>query len=125
MWIAVASRKLRREKRPFSLVSGAHANMLDVLEDARYQDAPVCLETTTDFALNEQIQNNLYQKLKEDILPGKPFEIDMQWSGIMAFGPNKFPEIIQASPRVYGAFRMGGMGVAMGSAVAKELMKYF
>ena len=82
-------------------------------------------ETTTEMELNDAIQNDLIQKLKEDILPGYEVEIDMRWSGIMAFGPNKYPIVKQVSNRVFGGFRMGGMGVAMGSAVAKKLMKFF
>ncbi len=78
-------------------------------------------ERTTEFALTDLIQQDLEQKLREMILPGQPFEIDMRWSGIMAFGATKSPIIKAFSKRVFGAFRMGGMGVALGSAAAKEL----
>lgn len=79
-------------------------------------------ETTTEIALNNAIQQDLEQKLKELILPGTPFEINMKWAGIMAFGQDKNPIVQRISARVAGAFRMGGMGVALGSQVAKELV---
>ncbi len=78
-------------------------------------------ERTTEFSLSEHIQQDLEGKLREMILPRQDFEIDMRWSGIMAFGATKAPLIKAFSERVFGAFRMGGMGVALGSAAAKEL----
>lgn len=80
-------------------------------------------ENTTDFALNEMIQADLVQKLNDIILPSTPFTIDRRWTGIMAFGANKFPIVKAFSPRVYGAFRMGGMGVALGSEAARKLVE--
>lgn len=80
-------------------------------------------ETTTELALNERIQNDLVQKLNEIILPTQPYEIDMRWSGIMAFGQSKQPIVRAFSNRVFGAFRMGGMGVAVGSEVANKLAR--
>ena len=78
-------------------------------------------ERTTEFSLSDRIQQDLEDKLRDMILPGKAFEIDMRWSGIMAFGQSKAPIVKAFSDRVFGAFRMGGMGVALGSAAAKEL----
>ncbi len=78
-------------------------------------------ETTTSFGENELILHDLKSKLKEIILPAIPFEVERQWSGIMAFGTNKQPIVKALSHRIFGAFRMGGMGVAMGSKVAEEL----
>ena len=80
-------------------------------------------ETSTALALNDEIQQLLEEKLKEIILPGTPFTIEQRWSGIMAFGANKFPIIRQFSRNIYGAFRLGGMGVALGSKVAEELVE--
>lgn len=79
-------------------------------------------ETTTELALNHSILNNLKTILTNDIIPDTHFEIAMQWSGIMAFGPTKDPIVQQIGTRVYGAFRLGGMGVALGTQVAKELI---
>src|SRR5690606_12474619 len=77
---------------------------------------------TTDIALSELIQRDLEDKLREMILPGQAFEIDMRWSGIMAFGASKAPIVRAFSPRVFGAFRMGGMGVALGSGAARDVV---
>lgn len=79
-------------------------------------------ERTTELALNKQIQSKLDELLRELILPNTPFEIEQRWSGIMAFGSTKTPIVKAFSPRVYGTFRMGGMGVALGSEVAERLM---
>lgn len=79
-------------------------------------------ETTTDIELNDLIQDDLAQKLAEIILPDTPFAIEHRWSGIMAFGANKQPIVKNVSGNIYGAFRMGGMGVAIGSEVAAQLV---
>lgn len=78
-------------------------------------------ETTTDFSLTEAIQLDLESKLKDIIIPGVHYHIEQRWSGIMAFGISKRPVVQAYSQRIFGAFRMGGMGVALGSAVAKDL----
>jgi glycine/D-amino acid oxidase-like deaminating enzyme len=80
-------------------------------------------ERTTDIALSEHIQQDLEDKLRDIILPGQPFEIDMRWSGIMAFGAGKAPIVKAFSDRVFGAFRMGGMGVALGSGAARDVVR--
>jgi hypothetical protein len=43
----------------------------------------------------------------------------------MAFGKDKQPIVKQLSSNVFGAFRLGGMGVALGSYVAKTLVQDF
>jgi len=78
-------------------------------------------ETTTKFELNQFIQQSLLDKLEQLILPNQAFEIDMQWSGIMAFGPTKKPIVMPHSENVYIGVRMGGMGVAIGSEVGFSL----
>ncbi|MEO6135087.1 MAG: FAD-dependent oxidoreductase [Ginsengibacter sp.] len=78
-------------------------------------------ETTTTFGISESIQNMLEKKLKEIILPEIDFSIDQRWSGIMAFGKDKFPIVKALSGRVFGAFRLGGMGVALGSEIAGQV----
>ncbi len=80
-------------------------------------------EESTAFELNTEIQQALEEKLSQMIIPGIPFTIEQRWSGIMAFGANKFPIIRQSSENVYGAFRLGGMGVALGSKVAEEMAR--
>ncbi len=79
-------------------------------------------ETTTDFGLNGMIQTALEEKLTDIIIPGQPFEVAHRWAGIMAFGASKFPVIKHFSKRIHGVFRMGGMGVALGSYAAQQMV---
>jgi gamma-glutamylputrescine oxidase len=78
-------------------------------------------EATSDMQINESILADLKEKLKQDILPYTPHEIDYSWSGIMAFGDTKAPIIKALSPRSYCAVRCGGMGVAIAPMVAMEV----
>ncbi|WP_276133609.1 NAD(P)/FAD-dependent oxidoreductase [Polluticoccus soli] len=78
-------------------------------------------ETTTDIALNSLIQIDLEQKLHDIIIPGVHYHIEMRWAGIMAFGATKQPIVKAHSKRIFGAYRMGGMGVALGSLSAMQL----
>ena len=78
-------------------------------------------ETTTAFGETEIIQNRLEQLLKEVILPNHEFEIAHRWSGIMGMGSSKNPIVEQLSEHVYCGVRLGGMGVAIGSLIGKEL----
>ena len=41
----------------------------------------------------------------------------------MAFGNTKFPIVKAFSDKVFGAFRIGSMGVAIGSEVAAQLVE--
>lgn len=79
-------------------------------------------ETSTEIALNEHIQKDLEDKLHHLILPGRRVRVAQRWAGIMAFGETKRPLIKRFGQCVYGAFRMGGMGVALGSAAAREMV---
>lgn len=78
-------------------------------------------ETTTDMNPTEKIQNRLEELLKNVILPHHEFEIEHRWSGIMGIGSSKTPIIAQLSGHIYCGVRLGGMGVAIGSIVGKEL----
>jgi glycine/D-amino acid oxidase-like deaminating enzyme len=80
-------------------------------------------EATVEITLSEQIQQDLETKLREMILPGRHFHIDMRWAGIMAFGQTKAPVVQAFSDRVFGAFRMGGMGVALSSGAAETMVE--
>jgi glycine/D-amino acid oxidase-like deaminating enzyme len=70
---------------------------------------------------SEKIQNHLEDLLKNVILPTTPFEIEHRWSGIMGIGISKKPIVQQVSNHVYCGVRMGGMGVAIGSLIGKEV----
>ncbi len=78
-------------------------------------------ETTTSFDQTEQIQVALRNLLSTVILPRQKIEIEYQWSGIMGVGKTKKPIIQKIHPHICVGVRMGGMGVAIGSLVGKEV----
>lgn len=78
-------------------------------------------EETTVLEQTKLIQSKLEALLKNTILPETPFEIDRRWSGIMGIGNQKKPIVKQLSNHVFCGVRLGGMGVAIGSLVGKEL----
>ena len=78
-------------------------------------------EETTEFGETEIIQNELEIILKETILPNTKFEIEHRWSGIMGVGNQKNAIVKQISENAYCGVRLGGMGIAIGSLVGKEL----
>jgi|TARA_B110000967_G_scaffold179613_1_gene195244 glycine/D-amino acid oxidase-like deaminating enzyme len=82
-------------------------------------------ETTTKLAQTEKIQQSLENLLKYTILPERDYEIDHRWSGIMGVGSQKKPIVKQLSNHVYCGVRMGGMGVAIGSLIGKEVSDFF
>jgi gamma-glutamylputrescine oxidase len=77
-------------------------------------------EETMEFGLTPLVQNKLEELLHKHILPGKSFEIEHRWSGIMGVGKQKNSIVKSISKQVYCAVRMGGMGVAIGSLVGEE-----
>lgn len=78
-------------------------------------------EETTELNQTELIQNKLESLLKTTILTETPFEIDYRWSGIMGVGNQKKTIVKQISSHVFCGVRLGGMGVAIGSLIGKEL----
>ena len=78
-------------------------------------------EATTTFGETEIIQNKLEELLKTIILPETNFEIDHRWSGIMGVGKQKKAIIKQLSEHVFCGVRLGGMGIAIGSTIGKQL----
>ncbi len=78
-------------------------------------------ETTTELDNTSQIMDALNVLLKEVILPNQTVKIDYQWAGIMGVGENKTPFIEKISPNIAIGVKMGGMGVAIGSLVGKEV----
>ena len=78
-------------------------------------------ETTTELNQTSLIQNSLEQLLKTTIIPNTPFEIEHRWSGIMGVGQQKKAIVKPVSNRVFCGVRLGGMGVAIGSLVGREL----
>ncbi|MFD1615779.1 NAD(P)/FAD-dependent oxidoreductase [Gelatiniphilus marinus] len=83
-------------------------------------------EETTELKQTELIQNKLETLLKTTILPETPFQVDYRWSGIMGVGSRllsgqKKAIVKPFSNNVFCGVRLGGMGVAIGSLVGKEL----
>ncbi|WP_231426647.1 MULTISPECIES: FAD-binding oxidoreductase [Pedobacter] len=78
-------------------------------------------EETTEFGETEVVQNALEELLKKVILPNQKFEIDIRWSGIMAFGKQLEPLIAQASENIFYATRCNGMGIAIGSQTGEDV----
>lgn len=78
-------------------------------------------EETTEMKTSSLIQNQLEKMLSETILPNTPFQIDHRWTGIMGVGQQKKAIVKKVSDHVYCGVRLGGMGVAIGSLVGKEL----
>ncbi|TAE74959.1 MAG: FAD-binding oxidoreductase [Bacteroidetes bacterium] len=82
-------------------------------------------ETSSDIEITDIIQNNLEKLLKEMILPERNVKIEQRWAGIMAFTDNHLPIIEKKEKRVFTAVGLNGMGVAIGSNVAKEVVDLF
>ena len=78
-------------------------------------------EETTEMECSDQIITELERLLKEVILPDTNFEVDYHWAGIMGVGESKEPIIQKIEEGVYCGVKLGGMGVAIGSLVGKEL----
>ncbi|MGY0391139.1 NAD(P)/FAD-dependent oxidoreductase [Bizionia sp. KMM 8389] len=78
-------------------------------------------EQTTDVAYTKSIQNHLENLLEKTILPHTNFEIESRWTGIMGVGSQKKAIVKQLSNNVFCGVRLGGMGVAIGSIIGKEL----
>jgi gamma-glutamylputrescine oxidase len=82
-------------------------------------------ESTTELFITPKIQIALENLLKSTIIPKCSYSIDYSWAGIMGVGDTKSPIIKKHSNNIAFGVRMGGMGVAIGSLVGKELSKLF
>lgn len=82
-------------------------------------------ETTTELETTELITSALKHLLESVIIPGKNYGIEYHWSGIMGVGQTKAPIVELIDPKIGIGVRMGGMGVAIGSLVGKELADLF
>ena len=80
-------------------------------------------ETTTEFGLNQRIKQQLIDDLDHFICPEKSYEIETEWSGIMAFGKKKLPLIEKKGDHIALGVRLGGMGVAIGSKIGEATAK--
>ena len=78
-------------------------------------------ETTSVIENTDLILDSLKSILDEVILPNTNYKIDHTWAGIMGVGASKKPIIKQLTDNTYCGIRLGGMGVAIGTLVGKEL----
>jgi glycine/D-amino acid oxidase-like deaminating enzyme len=78
-------------------------------------------ETTNTFGNNTLVEAALIELLDTVVLKDLPYKIDYKWSGILGVGPNKQPIKKQHSENIFLAVRLGGMGVALGSLLGKEI----
>ena len=78
-------------------------------------------EETDELNTSDQIINHLSSLLETHILPNSAFTIEHQWAGTMGVGKGKAPIVKQLKDNVYCGVRLGGMGVAIGTIVGKEL----
>ena len=78
-------------------------------------------EETTSFGQTSSIQSALENLLKTVILPNQSFEIDLRWSGIMAFGQPLEPLITEAEENIFCATRCNGMGIAIGTQTGEDI----
>jgi gamma-glutamylputrescine oxidase len=81
-------------------------------------------ETTDKLHITSDIQTRLEVYLQTAILPSVPdVQVDIRWAGIMGFEERKKPIIKSITPSLYLAFGCNGMGVSLGSSVAKEVVE--
>ena len=78
-------------------------------------------ETTTSFGVNPKIKNQLIEDLQNFIFPSEKVSLDMEWSGIMAFGKDKMPIVKNHQNNIVIGVKLSGMGVAIGSEVGKKI----
>ncbi|WP_300433746.1 FAD-dependent oxidoreductase [Christiangramia sp.] len=78
-------------------------------------------EETDEIGTTKLIQHQLEELLRSSILPNTDFEIQQSWSGIMGVGEQKKPIIKEIQKNVYCGVRLGGMGIAIGSLVGREV----
>ncbi len=78
-------------------------------------------EQTMQLENTAEIIDRLTDILRNQILPTTNLEIDYAWAGTMGVGMKKSPIIKAIQPHVYCGVRLGGMGVAIGTLVGKEL----
>lgn len=77
-------------------------------------------EQTWEAGINPTIKQALLNMISELVLPGQHPKIDMEWSGIMAFGPERKPILKKLAEHTVVVARLGGMGVALGSLLGQE-----
>ncbi|MEO1217859.1 MAG: FAD-dependent oxidoreductase, partial [Bacteroidota bacterium] len=78
-------------------------------------------EESLEMKTTDLIMSKLEALMQEIIIPDEVFKIEHTWAGIMAFGESKEPICQQVDDRLFAALRLGGMGVAIGSALGQDM----
>lgn len=86
-----------------------------------FRNTDLTNEETDEFGLSESIQTNIKQFIDDYLLPQNSYSLEYRWSGIMGLGPTKTTIVKRHSNNIFIGVRMGGMGVAIGTLVGKEL----
>lgn len=79
-------------------------------------------EESFKFSYNEKIIDDLKNKLDNMILPGVKYKITDKWTGIMGFTENKLPEVKVIGGNTIAALSCNGMGIALSSHIAREIV---
>lgn len=85
-----------------------------------FRNAAINEEFTMERGLTHSIQLKLTSFISE-YLTDETFKVDHAWSGTMGVSDVKMPIIEQLCSNLFVGVRMGGMGVAIGSLVGKQL----
>ena len=80
-------------------------------------------ETTLEEGTTGQIQQDLEEKVCSWLGWEQMPPVDHRWSGPMAFGDRRQPVIRPLAPRVVAGYRLGGMGVALGTEVGERVAR--
>jgi glycine/D-amino acid oxidase-like deaminating enzyme len=78
-------------------------------------------EETFSGETSDHVQGELERFLREIVLPGSLYKINLRWSGTMAVGKEKKPIVQKISDRIFCAVRMSGMGVALAPQLGKKV----
>jgi gamma-glutamylputrescine oxidase len=79
-------------------------------------------ENTSSFEFNPKIIDELKRFLFEIILCNQKCAIDYHWTGILGISKSKFPIMAEYEKDCYLAVRLGGMGVAIGSYLGRQVV---
>lgn len=80
-------------------------------------------ERTDVMTTTDNVVDYLIHLLQTKIIPGKVFDIEYKWSGIIGLGPDKTPIAEWQSDRIFAACRMGGMGISIGALISESATK--
>ena len=80
-------------------------------------------ERTDQFGNHPIIRQALLEFAERILLDDHEYSVDTWWSGILGVGRGKQPIVRRVSERIAVGVRLGGMGVAIGTMVSRQLAK--